>query len=351
MEHRCISGESWRVGRCLLAMLTLAIVPCSGVAQNTPLISGGIGFLGESTQDVKTLQPVLAPVIAAPLGWHLLVESRGDIRQYYQQDSNGVYQGQFIATLPYLQLDYLANSHLTVTGGKFLTPFGTYNERLSAVWIPYFQDPPLIFGIGTRSSGSSNGGMARGVIVARPKIQLNYVIYVSGYSNHHNFEAARTAGMQAALDFPAARLEIGTSYQRFRQGVHNDSVGAHVWWMPAHSAFELRSEYAHGARSQGYWVETAYRFTHLGGPNSLVGRFQPVFRMQQTFRNQANFPGQSDTLPSVDTKRVDFGFNYHLPSEVRLYTSYAHTFGKIENGTLGLSLTYRFLFPAWRGHK
>ena len=51
--------------------------------------------------------------------------------------------------LSYLQADFLASSHLTVVAGEFLTPFGTYNERLTPLWIGSFQDIPLIFPLGT----------------------------------------------------------------------------------------------------------------------------------------------------------------------------------------------------------
>jgi hypothetical protein len=253
--------------------------------------------------------------------------------------------------LQFLQVDYLANSKVTVVAGKFLTPFGTYNERLTPVWIPYLQNAPLIYGIGTRTSGASDGAMLRGAAFSNAKVQVNYNAYFSAFSGVKQFAAARTAGSQVALYFPEKRLEVGGSYQRFLQGVHNNSVGVHVWWLPPQSAFELRSEYAHGARSQGYWIETAYRFSRFGGENSIVGRFQPVFRMQQTFRNQPNFSGQSDGLPGVDTQQLDFGFDYHLPKELRLNSSYARQFATKNKNIWDLSLSYRFLFPVWRGGK
>jgi hypothetical protein len=335
----------------VLVWCALAFSTCSGVAQNTPLISGGLGFFADRNAGANTYQPVLAPVIAAPLGSHLLIESRADLRGVVS-DAGAPFTGQFFASLQYLQADYIVNPKVTVVAGKFLTPFGTYNERLTAIWIPYLQNAPLTFPIGTKTSASSDGAMLRGVAFSNAKMQVNYNGYFSAFSNKTQFKVARTAGTQAALYFPGSRLEIGASYQRFLQGVHNNSVGLHVWWLPPRSAFELRSEYVHGARSQGYWIETAYRFSHFGGPNSLVGRFQPAFRMQQTFRNQPNFPGQSDGLPGVDTQQLDFGFDYHLPRELRLNSSYARQFTPTKNKNIwDLSLTYRFLFPAWRGGK
>jgi hypothetical protein len=82
-----------------------------------------------------------------------------------------------------------------------------------------------------------------------------------------------------------SRLEIGTSYSRSLQGKQGNSYGTHVWWLPPNSAFKLRSEYAHGPNSQGYWIETDYRLSRFGGEESLIGRVEPVFRWQQTFRS------------------------------------------------------------------
>ena len=49
-------------------------------------------------------QPVAAPVLALPLGPHLLLESRADLRGFYQQNNEtGPFHGSFTATLEYLQ--------------------------------------------------------------------------------------------------------------------------------------------------------------------------------------------------------------------------------------------------------
>jgi hypothetical protein len=337
----------------LLAACAIALPAGNGLAQNVPLISGGVGVLSETNGGSTFFQPITEPVIAAPLGSHLLVESRGALFNTFQENSEGKYQSAFLATLQFLQLDYVATPRLTIVAGKFITPFGTYNERMSPIWVPNFQDAPLSFGIGTRSSGTSNGGMVRGVALSGPKAQLNYTGYVSGSSSVHEFAAARTAGMQAAGYFPDARLEVGMSYQRFLQQVHTNSWGMHVWWMPANTGYELRSEYSHGARSEGYWIENAYRLSRFGGRNSFVGRFEPLFRFQEAIRNLPNLPGESDGLPGVTTKQADFGLDYHLPQELRLNTSYSRTFPAtgVDKNIWDISLTYRFLFPAWRGGK
>lgn len=336
--------------RKVLEMILLLAAPAL-VAQDVPIISGGIGFLNSTNAGVNFFQPVLAPVVAIPLGKHFLVESRFDFREFYSRKDGtfGPYQGTFFKSTQYLQLDYIAAPKLTFTVGRFLTPFGTYNERLSAIWIPKLQDAPLIFPIGTRTTGSSDGMMIRGVLLSQPKMQVHYIGYFSVLSGVDQFQSARSAGDRIDFYFPGKRIEIGTSYARFLQGTHNNSVGAHFWWLPWRFPLQVRSEYAHGEHAQGYWLEASYRLSQWRSPDSIVGRIEPLFRMQQVFRNS---PGPGDGLPSADTQQADFGLDYHLPHEVRINTSYSRKFSSNGNGNIwDMSLTYRFLFPVWRGHK
>jgi len=322
-------------------------------AQNTPTVSGGLGFLNSTNAGAHSFQPVVSPVVVAPLGRHFLAESRFYFEEFIgrKNGTSGPYEGTFIKDTQYLQLDYLASPHLTIVGGRYLTPFGTYNERLAPIWIQKFQDAPLIAAIGTRTTGSSNGGMIRGTLFSRTNVQLDYVGYFSASSTVNQFEAARAAGYRVEAYFPNKRIEVGTSYARFLQDTHNNSFGAHFWWLPPSSPLQLRSEYAHSEHAQGYWIETTYRLSQWHGPESIVGRVEPLFRMQQTFRNS---PSPGDGLPTADTQQADFGLQYHLPHEVRLNASYSRKFSS-PNGTNGnaniwdLSVTYRFLFPMWRG--
>lgn len=320
-------------------------------AQNTPIVSGGVGFLDSTNAGVNFFQPVVAPLVAVPIGRHLLAESRFDLRGVYAPENgkSGPYKGTFFKSTQYLQLDYIAASHLTLTVGRFLTPFGTYNERLSAIWMQNFQDAPLIVPIGTRTTGSSDGAMVRGVLVSKPGVQINYIGYFSAFSSVPQFESARAAGDRVDIYFPGKRVEVGTSYARFLQDVHHNSFGADFWWQPWRVPLQVRSEYAHGQHAQGYWLESGYRLSQWHGPDSVIGRLEPLFRMQQVFRNS---PGPGDSLPSADTRQADFGMIYHLPQEVRFTTSYSRKFsGAGDSNIWDVAITYRFLFPMWRGGK
>ena len=346
---------SSHLAKCLPLLLLMSVQQLSAQkAPDVPLISGGAGMFSSTNEGFTFLQPVVAPLIAFPIGPHLLVESRTDLRGLYQQtNETGPFHGSFTATLEYLQADYIVGPHLTFTAGRFLTPFGTYNERLTALWIRNLQDAPLIFALGTRTSGSSDGLMVRGNIFSNSLVEIDNTAFFSVDKSSGQFQAGRAAGDRVSLFFPATRLEVGGSFERFLQSTtadssHRNTEGVHLWWMPWRSPFQFRSEYAHGPHAEGYWAESTYRLSQLGGENSLVGRLEPIFRMQQTFRLS---PGPGDELPSTNTKQADFGFDYHLPHELRLNTSYSRTFSKVNGNIWDISLTYRFLTPVWKGSK
>ncbi|GGA56631.1 hypothetical protein GCM10011507_04950 [Edaphobacter acidisoli] len=332
-------------------MGALFLLHALAIAQYTPIISGGIGFLDSTNTGAHFVQPVVAPLVAAPIGTHLLAESRFDFREFVgrKNGTSGPYEGTFFKSTQYLQLDYLATPNLTLVVGRFLTPFGTYNERLTPIWMQNFQDAPLITPIGTRTTGSSDGAMLRGVLYAGNAVHVDYVGYSSALSGVPQFQSARSAGDRIDFYFPSTRIELGTSYARFLQNTHYNSIGAHFWWQPWRVPLQVRSEYAHDPHAQGYWLESGYRLSQWRGRESLIGRLEPLFRIQQVFRNS---PGPGDGLPSADTKQADFGFIYHLPNEVRFTTSYSRKFSSTGNANIwDVALTYRFLFPMWRGKR
>jgi hypothetical protein len=333
----------------LASLLGLCLIPLcasfTAAAQDTPLLSGGVAFFSTTPGGNTTYYPILEPLAAVPLGQHVLVESRAALIETFSPSgsSNEGYQHSHFIGLTYLQGDVLASPHLTVIGGSYLLPFGTYNERLSPVWISNFQDGPLIASLGVVGSGSGLGGQLRGSAISRARFSIDYAAYFSARSSNTQFSADRSSGGRVDLYLPEQRLEIGASYTRLLQGTQENFSGAHVWWEPKDTNFRWRSEFARGQHAIGYWSEADYRL----GADSFWGRFEPLFRMQQTFRlNQAG----SDSVPLVNTQRADFGLDYNLPHNVRILTSYARQFSSAGNENVWeTGIVYRFLFPAWKG--
>ena len=340
--------------RATAAVLALCFAPIAARAQEVksrdiPLISGGVGFVTSTNGGNTTYLPVISPLLAAPVGSHILVESRAIVLTSFFPKGGGQagYKSDTFLGLTFLQADILASRHVTIVAGEFLTPFATYNERLTPIWIGNFEDAPLIFSLGTMGTASSVGGMLRGSAFSTSRLSADYAVYFSANSTNQQFNARRASGGRGSLYFPAARLEAGASYGRLLQGAAVNFAGAHLWWEPSSTALKLRSEYAHGPHSSGYWVEADYRLSRFKNGESFAGRIEPVLRMQQTFRAQ---PDASDGLPSVGTLQADFGLDYRLPHEVRINSSYSRQFSSAGNRNIWKTgIVYRFLFPTWRG--
>jgi hypothetical protein len=333
------------------AALTLAALSTAryGIAQDTPLLSGGVGFFTSTNAGLTTYSPQFEPLLAAPIGKHLLVESRAILLESFAPNGGDQpgYDHTHFVSLTYLQGDYILSPHITIIGGSYLIPFNTYNDRLSPIWIGNFQQGPIIASLGTEGTGTGTGGMLSGSAISRRKYSISYNAYFSGLVNNQYFQAKRSVGGRTSLFLPDHGLEIGLSYNRQLQGTRENFYGAHVWWEPKDSGFQLRSEFARGHHAQGYWIEAAYRTRAFGGLDSIIGRFEPVFRMNQTFRRDTVV---SDGVPLVNTQRPDFGLDYNLPHNTRILTSYSRQFASTGNFNIWQTgIVYRFLFPAWKG--
>ena len=329
------------------ALFLLSFTPCLH-AQDIPLVSGGVGFLTSTNGGNTTYIPRIDPLIAAPLGKRLLFEGRASLNEIAFPNPGKGYDTTHFIGVNYMQADFFVDRPITLVGGYFLTPFGTYNERLTPFWINNLQDAPLIFPIGTMNSASGLGGELRGNAFSNGKVSITYAAYMAAGVTNEQIVSSRSAGGQVGVYFPKARLEVGASYGRLLEHDSSNSSGFDVWWEPEKFPLKLRSEYAHGAHSQGYWIEGDYRLSQFGGEESAIGRLQPVIRVQQSFRNSA----ASDGLPSADTQRLDLGIDYFLPRDFRINTSYSRQFSATGNTNIWeTALIYRFVLPTWKGKK
>jgi len=93
-----------------------------------PVLSGDFQFVGSSNAGALSFQPVFYPVLLVPLGKHWLIESRADLQGFISRENGktGPYEASFVNSLDYLQVDYIANAHVTFTAGRFLVPFNMF---------------------------------------------------------------------------------------------------------------------------------------------------------------------------------------------------------------------------------
>ena len=307
-----------------------------------PLLSGSLAFVPTWEAGNPTLVSIVSPVLLVPLGNDLLFESRAAFEGDFQrrQNTSGDFTGAVTKTLEYLQLDYIGNRYVTLTAGRFLTPFNIFNERLYPNWIRNTQTDPLIFPIGT---GSDNGIMLRGAIAVEKDLNLNYTVYFSALSTLDHFESERHGGARLAAFLPRQRLEIGASLQHQLQDQRLSRFGLHLVWQPLRVPFEFRAEGAIShAEGNGLWLEAAYRLSKA--KTAMLQRAQLVARTQTFHTGAAS--GLNPDLPASDSKRSEFGVNYFLNDGWKALASYGRTFSPSGNSNVWtVGMTYRFVVP------
>lgn len=321
--------------------------PVENQAGHVPAISGGMGYIHNVNGGVTTLEPQINPILLVPFGSHVLLESRTDFTGFFERQNltSGPFTGKVFKTVEFAQINWLANTHVIVTAGRYLLPFGLYGERLQPIWIRNLQDSPITSTIGTRTSGSGDGFMLRGVAVQKPSYSIQYSSYFSTRSNINQLQSARVAGGDVSLYLTHPHLEIGTSYQRFLQNNQINSVATYVSWQPPSIPLDIKAEADYSHNGRGYWFETAYLFKQLPIP-PVFQRTQIVGRIQHFFPSN----GGGNSLPSVNSQRFDAGLNYYVRDDLRFVSSYGRSFSSQGNANIwNVGFTYRFLFPLWPG--
>ena len=333
----------------LLLCHTIAVLAQTSNEKPVPILTGSAGYFTNVTGGQTELEPIVSPLVLLPLGDHWLIESRGEFEgDFERRNGNGPFGGGVDKEVEYLQADYIAISHVTVTVGRFLTPFGIFNERLYPIWIRSLQPLPLIFPIGT---GSSNGAMLRGGFPVAPKVNINYAVYFSTLSTTNALDSERTAGGRVGFFLPGPRVEVGASFQKMLQDDRSHAVGFHFAWQPNSVPLNLRSEYARSTSlGSGYWIEAAYRLSQVPHWQSVMRRVEVVGRAQQFFASEyAPYYSSEYGLPAADTQEGDFGLNYFLRDGLKATASYGRQFSSWGNANQwSVGIAYRFAFPLGR---
>lgn len=345
MFKECIIGAACLIAAsCCLAQDGLTADSPSLVeeARPVPVLSGGVAFVPTWDGGDPTLVSIIAPVLLVPVGKNVIVESRASFEgDFVRRNGNsGDFTGAIQKSLDYLEADYLANRYVTISAGRFLTPFNIFNERLYPNWIRNTQTDPLIFPIGT---GSDNGLMFRGGVPISESLTLNYATYYSVLSTADNFESERHAGFRSGVFLPRQRLEIGMSLQHQLQQDRQTRLGLYLEWQPSRVPFDLRAEGAYSREEgNGLWIEGAYRLRDARP--SWLRRAQLVGRTQ--LYDTGSVAASNEGLPATQEKRTEFGVNYYLNDGWKALASYGRTFTPAgDSNVWTVGMTYRFVLP------
>ncbi len=317
-----------------------------------PVLSGGLGYVYHVQGGVPTLSPQINPVLLAAFGRHVLFESRTDFTGYFyrRNGTSGDYTGQVYKTFDYVQVDWLANTHVMPVFGKYLMPFGIFPERLTALWIENIQDYPLIFGIGTLSGGSGDGAQLRGVAIEKPAFNVQYTAYYSVHYKQDYLGAGRVAGGDTSIYFKNQRAEFGSSYQRYLDnGRHFNSEATYLTWQPFQSTnLDLKAQYSHNYYGHGYWIEGYDMLAWAPVATKFFSHMQVVGRGEEEFPLHGGGNGAS----TLEIKRLETAINYNIRDDWRLISSYGRQSNNGQKFNLwNLGFTYRFVWPLGREKK
>ena len=315
-----------------------------------PMVTGFGAFIPTWEGGAATLVTIFTPVVLVPLGDRFLMESRGSFEGDFTRPAPGEpFQGPINKTVDYVQLDYIASKYATLTVGRFLTPFGMFNERFYPNWIRNLQTDPLILPMAT---SSNDGFMARGGFPLNGSVNLNYSAYFSTLSTVRYFESERAVGGRAGLFFPGPRLEVGASVEHFLQDDHSNIGGFHLEWQPRPLPLTLRTEYEYSENGKGWYLEGAYMLSQASFWQKVMRHTQVVGRVQSFYLGKNGSAGAANLgLPDSDTTRAEVGINYFLMDGLKAVSSYGRTFSGVDGNsniwTVGVA--YRFAFPLGHG--
>ena len=235
----------------VLAVLTVVRTTAAQVQMKpqdspAPVLTGYTGLAGNTESGERSVAPTLAPIILAPIGNRFLFEGEFELEGQYQTRTGQSWTKEWEKAVEYAQLDWFVNRKITVVAGRFLTPFGVYNERLHSGWIRNLPEQPIVTAM---ELTSSTGGMVRGGIPVSPRLNVTYVAFASAPSERTGFEAAKATGGRGGVFLPIARLEVAGSFQRQFEddGTRDNQYGVDATWQSNAVPLDVRGEYVRNA--------------------------------------------------------------------------------------------------------
>jgi hypothetical protein len=202
-----------------------------------PMLTGNgfINFEKMSDENSPVLHGALYPILIWKISNKFFFENETDIA--FEENALKI-------DIEYATLHYEVNKFVSIGAGKFLSPFGAFQERIHPSWINKFAEAPL----GLGHEGIMVGPMAEVGVELRGgsalgSSKINYGAYISNgpalvtgtgdsmmtgmleYGNlEDNNNNKAVGGRLGFLPFSNSSLEVGISRQDARVGNKNDSL-------------------------------------------------------------------------------------------------------------------------------
>lgn len=341
-------------------------VPADSEPQANLVITGFADVLYSKTEGQNGTFKLgsFSPIFLFRMGDKALFE--GELELGFEREESGEIVTE--VDLEYAQIDYAFTDHLTGIVGRFLSPLGTFPEKLHAAWInklptfplPY-EEPIVPF--------NDLGVQARGAFRLGPST-LAYAAYVGNGPGSRDVEIAPGV-FEQEIDFEANALETnGTVTGGGRIGFFHpfspghdvefgvsgaggpwDQSGDLMWsalvvdaavhWT---SDFEIRGEFLQTWQQTagggtltpvGWWAQAAYKLGGIATDLPLINQVELVFRYS-----------------FVDTERTEtathqyaMGLIYYLTNTLQLKADYEIVGGggeTVGNNRFNIQAAYGF---------
>ena len=329
----------------LKAIKSLATTAQPGTTK--PLITGSAnaGFVDRKGEK-STFNGSFNPILLWKLSDRLFFE--GEVEFAWNGNATDV-------NLEYANLSYIANDYLTLKAGRFLTPFGTFADRLHPGWINKLPDAPLPFAEeGGIAPTSSLGFQASGGFPVGPT-KFNYAVYVENGPSLNTTDPANAGrlkfdnltdinnnkGVGTRIGFlPIPELELGYSFQYAKVG---EGVNASAYLHAVDLNYVRSSPALKGVidlKAQWMWSQvSAVTYDTGSGPFTFNNRrdggyaqlaYRPSLLKNKFLQNlegvcrwdMINNPSRAPAESGFDEQRWTLGLNYWLGSSTVIKAAY-----------------------------
>lgn len=130
---------------------------------------GGVDYTQMDDRDGE-YSALIAPILHLQYGdkWFFDTEVEFSLSQ----------DGETDAMLEYATANYFLNDYMTLVGGQFMSPIGTFKQNLHPTWINRLPSMPIGFGHAGAAPSSDFGLQLRGALPLG-KVRSSYALYVS----------------------------------------------------------------------------------------------------------------------------------------------------------------------------